>query len=114
MEQFIKYIDESVDQLQQEEKELCASDRKDEANLVKIRMNVYEICKTIFNVVKKTKEGNELKDTYLQKLTNLPQNWIVSYEKAKEHKDTTKVVIEEIKLETLETVKKKFIESWGN
>ena len=41
MELFTAYIDQSVNDLAQEEKSLAGSDRKDESNLVKIRINVY-------------------------------------------------------------------------
>ncbi len=113
MEQFITYIDENVEKLQQEEKALAASDRKDEANLVKIRINVYGICKTVFGVAEKQSAGELLKEDYPKRLTKLSENWKVSYEKAKEHNDVEKVVIEELKLQTLEEVKDKFLELWG-
>lgn len=112
MEQLITYIDETVTKLQQEERELAASDRKDESNLTKIRINVYGICKTLFEVSAKQKIKEELKEDYPKRLTKLYENWKLSYEKAKEHNDVEKVVIEELKLQTLEEVKNKFMELW--
>lgn len=110
MEQLITYIDETVTKLQQEERELAASDRKDESNLTKIRINVYGICKTLFEVSAKQKIKEEWKEDYPKRLTKLYENWKLSYEKAKEHNDVEKVVIEELKLQTLEEVKNKFME----
>jgi hypothetical protein len=108
------YLQESVEKLEQEEKLLAASDRRDEANLVKIRTNVYGICKTYYNVVSKTKEGVAFKEEYLSKLSDLPKNWKVSYDKAKEHNDVEKIVIEEIKLQTLQEIIDRFMELEGN
>ena len=113
-EQFITYIDQSVAGLLQEEKRLAASDRKDESNLVKIRINVYGICKSIYGVFSSRKENNRWKADYLQKLENMEQSWQSSYTKAKEHDDVKKAVIEEIKLQTLKEVKNQFIMTEGN
>ena len=112
MEQFITYIDGATAKLQQEERELAATDRKDESNLTKIRINVYGICKTLFEVSCKQNIDEALKEDYLKRLTKLAENWKISYEKAKEHNDLEKVVIEELKLQTLEEVKNKFMELW--
>ena len=114
MEQFITYIDQSVNALLQEEKSLAASDRKDESNLVKVRINVYGICKSIYGVFSNMTENSEWKADYIQKLENLEQSWRSSYTKAKEHDDVKKAVIEEIKLQTLEEVKNKFMTVEGN
>lgn len=109
METFITYIDESTEKLSQEEKVLAESDRKDEANLVKIRINVYGICKIYFEIESKKWEGKELQTIYLQRIERLAEQWKMSLEKAKEYDDTKKVVIEEIKLETLKEIKNRFL-----
>ena len=111
MKQFIEYIDKSVVKLEKEEKDLITSERKDESNLVKIKLNIYGVCKTIFEVVSKTSGQNDRKDVYLTKLDNLSQSWKTSYEKANQHQDVTKLVIEEIKLQTLEEIRNKFLET---
>lgn len=101
MNQFNQYIKELIEQLQKEEQQLIQSDRKDEANFVRIKMNICDICKTIYNVKK---------DEYLKQLTRLSENWKISLEKAKEHNDTEKIVIEETKLEILQQIMKKYKE----
>ncbi len=108
METLITYIDECIEKLSQEEKKLAESDRKDEANLVKIRINVYGICKIYYETESKKQEGKELQTIYFQRLDRLAEQWKISLEKARKHDDTKKAVIEEIKLETLEEVKKHF------
>ena len=114
MEQFIIYIDETTLKLQQKEKELIASDRKDEANLIKIKINVCGICKTLYNVASKQTSKDALIEDYIKRLTKLSEEWKLSYERAKEHDDIEKIVVEEAKLEVMEAVKNKFIKLCEN
>lgn len=110
MNEFNLYLNFAIEIAQKKEQELIASDRKDEANLQKIRANIYGICRTVYEVVAKTKNGDELSEEYIKKLDNLPKNWVESYEKAKLHNDVEKILIEETKLEVLKEVKEKFEE----
>lgn len=64
MEQFLDYIKESIEKANKEVQSLIAQDRKDEANLMKIRANIYGICQTIYEVVSKTNSGEALKEEY--------------------------------------------------
>lgn len=108
MNEFVTYLNNAIDTAQKKEQELIATERKDEANLQKIRANIYGICRTVFEVVSKTKSGEELREEYANKLDNLPKNWVESYEKAKLHNDVAKILIEETKLEVLKEVKSRF------
>lgn len=110
MSKFIEYLDETVNELKKEEGELINTSRKDEANFIKIKINICDICKTIYNVSSRTNSGVSLKDEYIRQLTRLPENWKMSLEKAKEHGDAQKVVIEETKLEMLQIIRTKFEE----
>ena len=112
MNKFIEYIDRSVEELQKEEKMLAATDRKDESNLVKIRINVYGICKSIYQVFAQSKAGNDLKNTYLGKVDGLAVGWQESKNKAQEFQVTDKVVIEEIKLQTVADIRLEFLKCW--
>ena len=105
---FIEYIDEKICDLKEEEMQLQNTDRKDEANLIKIKINICEICKTLYNVSKKESSEQEEKEFYLQKIENLSFQWKSSMEKAKEFGDVEKTVIEEIKLEILNEIKSKY------
>ena len=110
METFKTYLQGAIETANKTEAELIQTERKDEANLQRIRANVYGICLTILEVVSKTKEDSALWEEYLHKLTNLPKNWEISYEKAKAYNDVEKILIEETKLEVLQEVKEKFLE----
>ena len=104
MNQFIHYINDTIEQLQKEEQELIQSDRKDEANFVRIKMNICDICKTIYNVTENRTTPDNLREEYLKQLTRLPENWKISLEKAQEHGEVEKIVIEETKLEMLNQI----------
>ena len=53
--------------LGKEEKQLIASERKDEANLVKVKNNIYGVCKTIYEAVGKNTKPEELNEKYSPK-----------------------------------------------
>lgn len=108
MSKYIEYLDETIRELKETEKELVQTDRKDEANIIRIKMNICDIAKTIYNVSAKKNSESSLKEEYVRQLTRLPENWKVSYQKAKEHGDVQKILIEETKLEMLQMIKYKF------
>ena len=110
MNNYIEYLDKTIHELQNEEDALIFASRKDEANFIKIKINICHICQTIYNVSAKTNTGEALKEEYLRQLTRLPENWKISLDKAKEHGDVEKIVIEETKLEMLQNIKAKFEE----
>lgn len=112
MENFLEYIDQSVLALQQEEKELIASDRKDEANFVRIRSNVYGIAKAYYGAVQKA-APEEFKDEYTRRITKLLGTWQDACDKATAHEDVEKTVVEEVKLQTLKEILQHFDEK-GN
>ena len=53
MSEFLTYLENRISETMQQEKRLIDSGRKDEANLEKIKNNVYGICKTIYEVAQK-------------------------------------------------------------
>lgn len=114
MENYIAWLDSAASKLKEEQKELENSSRADEPNFVKVRINVLEICKTVFGVFKKVKTPEDFDAEYLKKLAELQEVWKDSRSKADEHGDVKKSVVEEIKLETLAEAEKKFKELGGN
>lgn len=108
MDNFIVYIGERIAEAEKEERKLIESARKDEANLVKVKTNIYGVCRTIYEVAVKSKSPEELESFYLGKLSGLAESWSASYEKAKKFDDVEKIVIEEIKLQTLKEVEEWF------
>ena len=107
MKEFIRYLTTSIEAAQQSERELIATERKDEANLQKIRANIFGICLTVVQVVSKEKSGEDLWKDYCNRLDNISGSWVESYEKAKIHQDVEKILIEETKVQVLQAVKEK-------
>ena len=90
-----------------EQAELCSRDgREDEAVFEKIKLNVYDIFKTVFNTLG---EGEK----FTQKLREIPTAWQLSLEKAAAHGDDAKAHTERIKLEAAQKIEDKFKEIWG-
>ncbi len=104
MDEFIIYLDQSIKALQNLEKELAATDRKDDSNLVRIRCNIYGIAKTVYEVIKKKENEDDWKDKYLSRTEQITANWKISLQLAKEHQDIEKQVIEELKLQTIREI----------
>ena len=110
MDKFILYLTETVEKLKLEEEELRLSDRKDESNFAKIKINICEVSKSVYQVVMKQTDATSVRAAYLDKMANISGSWITAYEKAKEHQDINKIMIEETKLEMLEQIKRNFLE----
>lgn len=110
MNEYIISLEKAIQDLQKEEEVLVSTSRKDEANLVRIKSNICDVCKTIYNVHSKTKSGNELREEYIRQLTRLEENWKMSLDKAREHDDVEKIVIEETKLEMMKMIRAKYDE----
>ena len=110
MNGYIAYLEEKIKELQAEEELLIAGGRKDEANFVRIKSNICDIGKTVYNVHAKTKQGAALREEYRKQLDRFETGWGASLEKAREFGDVEKVVIEEAKLEMLQMLRAKFEE----
>lgn len=113
MEEYIIYLEKKTDVLKNQAKELENTDRKDEANLTKIQINVYDVCKTIFGVFKKVKAPEELKSEYLNKLSEMCSGWDTNLKKAREFGDVSTATAEELKIQTITDAITKFEEYWG-
>ena len=105
MNEFISYLNLAIEKAEKKEQELIATERKDEANLQKIKANIYGVCRTVFGVVSKTSTGEALKVDYVKRLDNISRTWVESYERAKQHNDVEKILVEEIKLDVIKKVK---------
>ena len=110
MGEYINFLDETIERLKKEEEELVKASRKDEANFIRVKRNICDICKTIYNVVVGLKSGEELREEYIRRLTKFSEDWRISLEKAREHGNIEKIIIEETKLEILQRIKAKFEE----
>ena len=97
MKEFLDYLSAMEEKMKAEAVKLNGEERQDDANLTKVRANVYGICKSVLQVLDANKTG--------ETLSNLQTTWENSLRIAREHEDVKKTVIEQIKLEALEEIR---------
>ena len=102
MEKLLTFLDDQAARLREESCRLAADHRRDEGDLIKIRANVYGICKSVLQVL--DRENAKVK------LAELHDTWSKNLEMVREHDDVKQTVIEKIKLETLEEILRKLKE----
>lgn len=108
MNGFLKELEQTAADLRQQAKAFSADSRQDDADLTKIRANIYEICATIGNVVRKNTPEGEWEAAYRRKLEELPRNWQMALEAARDHGNAQRAAVEELKLEALADVLARF------
>ncbi len=108
------YFDKQISLCKQCNKNLLTDERMDEANFEKVKANVYDIFRTIFSVAVKNSKGDfeAIKRFFILKIEQIPSNWVIAYNTAKQHDDTVKMQIEQIKLDTVSEIRQMFITIW--
>ena len=90
---------------------LIKDDRQDEANLEKVKENIYEVFQTLYHATKKqAKSEEEFIALYQKRFDTIPANWIKRLELAREHDDIATVVIEEIKLNVVDEIRNSYLQ----
>ena len=113
MTDYLNYLDAAVAGFQKEAQDLQLQDRADEANIVKIKINVCGICKTVYEALQRATPPEQFERTYLAKLRQLENIWKEAYDKAEAHEDAEKLLIEQSKLKTLQKNKLQYLELRG-
>ena len=100
-------LDEKIAACAAEVKALELDDRRDDAVFVKIRMNVYDIFRTVFKASASQPDANAF---FLEKLDQIPHNWRTSLSLAQQHGNVEKAHIEQLKLDTAAEIRSLFLE----
>lgn len=101
MNKYIEYFDQSIQQLQDEQKNLITEHRKDEAIFAKIQENVFNIFKSVLQAGIKSSENNKDALLFLEKrMSSIVGTWETALSAAKEHNNYQEIHIESLKLET--------------
>lgn len=110
--EFLAYLEDHVAECAKKERALIAESRKDEANMERIKSNVYGIAKSLCQVTEALaeKHGEDHATMFADKLTAVITPWKASLATAKEHADSEKECIELIKLATADEI----MEHWKN
>ena len=105
--EFMDYLDQEKERCLATRQELIQDDRRDEADLCKIEANIYEVFSSLYQTsCKQVADGDEKAITtkFVNLANKIPLNWKESYEKAKLHNDSKKMIIEEIKLHAVDKI----------
>ena len=108
------YFDKEISLCEQRSKNLLADDRADEAAHDKIKAYVYVIFRTILSVAVKTGKGDPdaVRHFFFLKIQQIPSNWTTAYDQARQHDDTVKIQVEQIKLDTAARIRETFTTIW--
>ena len=105
-QEFLTYLQNEKQECMNKAQQLIVDERKDEANLCKVEANIYDVFATLYQVsCKQASENEEEADRmFMAKAEAVPGNWHLNLEKAKEHNDAAKILIEETKLGAVEKI----------
>lgn len=108
------YFEEQISQCGQRSRELLADGRADEATFEKVRGNMFDIFRTVLSVAVEQSKGDTdaVRSFFALRLEQIPASWATSYDKAKEHNDTEKMRVEQIKLNAIAEIKATFARIW--
>ncbi len=116
--QYTELLNEKKEKCRLKCDELTNDSRNDEADLEKIKLNIYDVFNTLVGATKKqiyaknnvddTKKYEEFCNAYLKTFEKIPQSWRIKLQKAKEHNATIEMVIEETKLAVADELKQIF------
>ena len=104
--QYQEFLCSLKGRLTEEEQVLRESDRADEADFVRIRLNICDVADTIYNVF--SKQGAGFEKAYAERLAQMRLGWESKKENAQLHGDVRAALIEELKAETMLEIEKKF------
>ena len=109
MNPYYEYLKERNAALLKEAEQLRAQNRTDESNLKKVAANIYDVCGTVIKVYMNRPGGGV--EACRAQLERFKREWGAAKEKAEEHNDTEKAVIEQVKLEALADATARFEEA---
>ena len=106
MEDMLRFLEVRIAACRERAGQLENDLRKDEAVFEKVRENVYDIFRTVLNVAGKQHGDDEeaIRSFFASRLRQIPSSWRQSLETARQHGDTQKVWMEEIKLAVIDDI----------
>ncbi len=110
MDNFMQFLEERIAKCKAQAEALERDHRKDEAVFEKVRENMYSIFRSVWKVAKEQCGSDEAArlQFFQIRLEQIPSSWAQSLEKAQQHGDEQKVLIERIKLEAIKEIASAF------
>ena len=113
MDELMKELKAKVAEAARSAAGLTAEDRKDDANLEKIRGNVYGIFVSVLQAAEKQSTDEAARRALFEgNLERIPSGWRVARQKAEERGDTVRLVQEDVKLAAIDEVWQAYRELW--
>ena len=113
MEELKKALQAKVAESAQRVAALMAEDRIDDANLEKIRGNVYGIFVSVLQAAEGQSSDDATRRAFFEgNLERIPSGWRVARSKAQERGDTVRLVQEDVKVAAIDEVWQAYGESW--
>ena len=109
MEKFMQYLDSKIEEGRAKTEELRSDGRGDDANFMKVRTNIYEVCKTVSQTLMKRPGAGT--GAIRAQLERFRTEWGAALEKAKQHDNVSGIAVEETKLAALEDIIVRFQEA---
>ena len=115
MDKLMKVLEAKVAEAAQSAAALAAEDRRDDANLEKIRGNVYGIFVSVLQAAAQKQSSDEAAQRvfFENNLERIPSGWRIARQKAEERGDTVRLVQEDVKLAAIDEVWQASRELWG-
>ena len=114
MDELMKALQAKVAEAAQSAAALAAEDRRDDANLEKIRGNVYGIFVSVLQAAAKQSSDEATQRSFFEgNLERIPSGWRIARAKAKERGDTVRLVQEDVKLAAIDEIWQLLHELWG-
>lgn len=114
--QITTYFAENIAACQAAVAALNADHRADEAVFEKIRMNVYDIFRQVYQASAKVCGADEAKrrEFLLRRLEDIPASWKAACDAAEQHGNTGRMHIERLKLDTVEEIRQMILKGGYN
>ena len=110
MSAYTDYLKSASALLSREILSLKADGRQDEANLSRIRQNIYDVCLTVHAAFAQRFDESHARAVYDAKLLKFDTHWHTAMEQALLHGDAEKAEIEKQKLAALADIRSHFAE----
>jgi len=109
----ITYFDQQLAACRAKKEALEKENRVEELNFTKIREDVFDASRTVFQTALRIKgEGEPVRRFFEEKVQSIPESWRASLQKATETGDEKAKQAETIKLNTLREIERDFAHIW--
>ncbi len=106
-EEYFKFLEEKQENLEKIIEDLQKQECLDEANLEKVKLNIIEIFYKMFNI-SLSHNPIALREKYLGFFDKITEPWHINKDKALKFGREKEVIIEDIKIQEAEELKKRF------